>query len=198
MGFANSWKEIEEVIKEQTPGIFGQSFSLLIRKNDGYTVVSRSLDLALLPHIPTMPANPLNYQCMQEILRFRTGLSFDDYIYFQQLSNTDRSFNAALGKGVLQTPQLVLYKLGIKFCSIFTCIILNPVKRVTPSIIGWRDLAISRCSVTKHVQVPTILASLESTGRQQHAGTGPVFVCCVVRKILHDVHLLLTNYCISY
>ena len=187
---------VEEVIKERTPGIFEHSFSLLIRKNEGYTVVSRSLHLALLPHIPTMPANPLNYQCMQEILRFRTGLSFDDYIYFQQLSNTDRSFNAALGKGVLQTPQLVLYKLGIKFCSIFTCIILNPMKRVIPSIIGWWDLAISRCSITKHIQVPTLLASLESTGPQQHAGTGLVFVCCVVHEILHDVHLLFINYSI--
>ena len=99
--------------------IFGQSFSLLIRKNKGYTVVSRSLHLALLPHTPTVPANPLNYQCMQEILQFRTGLSSDDYIYFRQLSNTDRSFNAALGKDVLQTPQLVLYKPSTRYQLLF-------------------------------------------------------------------------------
>ena len=110
---------VEEVIKERTPGIFEHSFSLLIRKNEGYTVVSRSLHLALLPHTPTVPANPLNYQCMQEILQFRTGLSSDDYIYFRELSNTDRSFNVALGKGVLQTPQLVLYKPSVRYQILF-------------------------------------------------------------------------------
>ena len=105
------------------PGIFGQYSSLLIRKNNGYTVVSRSLHLALLPHTPTVPANPLNYQCMQEILQL--GLSSDNYIYFRQLSNTDRSFNAALGKGVLQTPQLVLCKPSTRYQLLFHLYVRN-------------------------------------------------------------------------
>ena len=58
----NRTKHIEEVIKERTPGIFGQYSSFLTEKNGGYTVVPRSLRLALLAHTPTMPANSLVYQ----------------------------------------------------------------------------------------------------------------------------------------
>ena len=53
---------VEEVIKERTPGIFGQHSSFLTEKNAGYTVVPRSLHLALSAHTPTIPANSLVYQ----------------------------------------------------------------------------------------------------------------------------------------
>ena len=53
---------VEEVIKEQTLGIFGQHSSFLTEKNGGYTVVPRSLHLAASAHTPIMPANSLVYQ----------------------------------------------------------------------------------------------------------------------------------------
>ena len=45
---------------------------------------------------------------------------------------------------------------------------------------------VSYCVVFKHVEVSTILASVESTGSWLHADTCPVFVRWVVLEILHD------------
>ena len=48
-------------------------------------------------------------------------------------------------------------------------------------------LAFSYRVVFEQAEVFTILASVESTGSWLHADTCPVFVRCVVLKILHDI-----------